>query len=161
MPPETVSDRPVPLRERTCRFDSCQKIFCVCRRCDRGQRYCSLACRDTARKLRHRSAVAHYQRTPNGRRRHADHQRALRERRRARAENKVTDPSSPAADTASSCGCDDARSAPQTRLQPLAPRLPTSPRPIPPNGLCCHFCGCRGYVQKRDADEPDYPARYP
>jgi hypothetical protein len=161
MPPETVSDRPVPLRERTCRFGGCQKSFYVCQRCDRGQRYCSPECRDAARKLQHRSAVARYQRTPNGRRRHADHQRALRERRRARAENKVTDPSSPAPDTASSCGCDDHRSAPQTLLHPLAPTVLTSPQPIPPNGLRCQFCGCRGYLQKRDADEPDYPARCP
>jgi len=161
MPPETVFVDLVPLRERTCRFADCQKIFYFCERCDRGQRYCSPGCRDAARKPRHRAAVAKYQRTPHGRRRHAGHQRAFRERQRATAQNKVTDPSFPAADTASSCGCDDARSVPQTRLQPPPPSVPASPRPIPQSGLRCHFCGCRGYLRKRDTDEPDDRARYP
>lgn len=161
MPPETVSDQPVLLRERPCRFDGCRRIFYVCRRCDRGQCYCSPECRNEARKLRHRCAVAQYQSTPHGRRRHADHQRAFRERQRARAENKVTDPPFPAPDAASSCGCDDARSVPQTRLPLPPPTVPTVPPPMPPNGLRCHFCGCRGYLRKRDVDEPDCPARYP
>jgi hypothetical protein len=160
MPPETVSIETVPLRERICKLLTCQKIFYICRRCDRGQVYCSPQCRGAARKEQHRKAAAKYQATRKGRRRHADRERARRERRRARAENKVTDPPFPAADTASSFLCDDARPVPQTRLQPLS-SVPPSPQPIPPPGLRCQFCGCPGYLPKRDADEPHHPARNP
>ena len=160
MPPETVSVETVPLRERTCELRTGQKIFFICRRCDRGQIYRSPPCSDAARKEKHRKAQAKYQDSAKGRRRRAAREWARRERLRVRAENKVADHPFPAADTASSFLCDDARPVPQTRFQPL-PSVPPCPQPIPPTSLRCQFCGCPGYLRKRDADEPDDPARYP
>ena len=164
MPPDTVSVESVPLYEYVCQFDVCQKVFYVCQRCDRGPHYCSPECRAAARRLQHRAAAAKYQNTDRGRLRHAERQHRYRQRQRARSENKVTDPSFPAVDSPSSCGCDDSRPVPQssqTNLQPPPPIVSTAPQPIPPHDLHCHFCGCRGYLQKRDADEPDCPARHP
>jgi len=161
MPPgtRTISVGPVPLCERACRFAGCQKIFFVCQRCDRGQRYCSPECRAAARRLQHRAPAAKYQNTIRGRRRHAERQQRYREKQRAHTEKKVTDPSSPVADSPSSCGCDDTRPASQPQIQPSPAH--TIPPPIPGGGLRCQFCGCPGYLPKRDADEPDHPGRHP
>jgi hypothetical protein len=160
MPTGTISVEPAPLDERTCHFADCQKIFYVCPRCDRGQGYCSPECRAAARRLQHRAAVAKYQLTPKGAYHHAECQKRYREKQRARTENKVTDPTFPAADSPSSCECDDTRPTPQPQMQALPPAH-TKPQPFPGGGLRCHFCGCRGYLQKRVPYEPDRPGRHP
>jgi len=160
MPPETDSVEPVPLWERTCELRTCQKIFYICRRCDRGQIYCSPPCRDAARKEQHRKAQAKYQGSAKGRRRRAARERARRERLRACAENKVADHPSPVADSASSCGCDDSRPPPQPQIQ-RPPSAPIGPPPAPASGLRCQFCGCPGFLPKRDRNEPHYPGKHP
>ena len=68
------------LRMRRCR--GCWEFFLVCRRCDRGQQYCSGACREPARQAQLRAARLRHPESPEGRADHRDHQRALRERRR-------------------------------------------------------------------------------
>jgi hypothetical protein len=164
MPPGTISVEPVPLCERDCQFAGCRKTFYVCPRCDRGQRYCSPECRAAARRLQHRTADAKYQKTDWGSRRHAKRQQRYREKHPASTEKIVTDPSFPLADSPSSCGCDDTRPIPQPQIQPLQIQPPparTTPQPIPGGGLRCQFCGCRGYLQKRDSDEPDHPGKHP
>jgi len=40
----------VVLRQRVCHGSQCHGVFWICRRCDRGQRYCSTACQADARK---------------------------------------------------------------------------------------------------------------
>ena len=160
MPPGTTSAGPVPLCQRPCRFVGCPQIFYVCQRCDRGQCYCSPECRYAARRLQHRAAAAKFQRTLNGRRRHALRQRAYRERQRARVEKIVTDPSFPVTHSAASCQC-DTRPVPQPRIQPPASAPTRLPRPVPGGDLRCQFCGCRGYLPKRDLHEPDHSARHP
>jgi hypothetical protein len=37
------------LRQRVCRGSGCHAVFCICQHCDRGQCYCSVACRAAAR----------------------------------------------------------------------------------------------------------------
>ena len=68
------------LRVRECR--GCGVRFFVCRPCDRGQQYCSEACREPARTAQRSAARLRHQRSPEGREDHRDHQRAYRERGR-------------------------------------------------------------------------------
>jgi len=77
------------LRERVCR--GCQAAFWLCRHCDRGQCYCSPACRQQARREQRRRANRRYQHSYEARLDHRDRQRAYRERR---AQRRVTGQSS-------------------------------------------------------------------
>ena len=52
----------------------------ICRRCDRGNRFCSATCRDSFRRQSVREAGARYQRTERGAARNAERQRLFRER---------------------------------------------------------------------------------
>lgn len=63
----------------------CLKLVRICRRCDRGNRYCSADCRVAGRRDCVRDARHRYQRSPRGRVLHSARQRALRQRRRASA----------------------------------------------------------------------------
>lgn len=62
--------------------DRCGRADYICSWCDRGQRYCSAACREAARRHSLREAGRRYQRTRRGRRLHARRQQAYRERQR-------------------------------------------------------------------------------
>jgi hypothetical protein len=75
----------VLLRLRVCFGNECRAVFFLCSRCDRGQRYCSLACRERARIEQRRRANPRHQQSPEGRLDHRDRQRAYRERCRHRA----------------------------------------------------------------------------
>ena len=65
-------------------------MFYLCPHCDRGQRYCSLRCRQKSRRRQRREANRRHQQSPEGRLDHRDRQRTYRQRQRAR----VTDQSS-------------------------------------------------------------------
>jgi hypothetical protein len=52
----------------------------LCRRCDRGNRYCGLACRREARAEARRRAAERYQRSRGGRMAHAQRSRCFRQR---------------------------------------------------------------------------------
>ena len=69
----------VVLRPRVC-FE-CRTGFFLCFRCDRGQRYCSPACRRRARLRQRRSANRRNQQSPEGRLNHCDRQKAYRRRK--------------------------------------------------------------------------------
>jgi len=161
MPHGVACCEPVPLYERTCRAPGCHEVFYLCKRCDRGQRYCSSHCRALARRLRHRIASARYQHTPLGRLGHADCQHAYRERIRARSNQKVTDPSSTFLDSRSSCGCDDARPLPHPHSTPRSQTRTPHPRNRIASCLRCLVCRRFGYVPQRDPYEPDLPKRQP
>jgi hypothetical protein len=66
---------------RFCRAVGCGSLFWVCRLCDRGQCYCSAACRQQARHKQRRAANGRYQKTERGRFSHRLRQRAYRLRR--------------------------------------------------------------------------------
>jgi hypothetical protein len=70
------------LRQRVCRGRDCHAVFWICQHCDRGQCYCSPACRDGARLEQRRRANCRHQRSPEGRLDHRDRQRDYRQRRR-------------------------------------------------------------------------------
>lgn len=63
-----------------CAQSDCGAVFYLCRRHDRGQRYCSAPCRQQARQASVRAARRRHQRSPEGRLDHADRQRVYRER---------------------------------------------------------------------------------
>lgn len=105
--------------------DLCDKVAYICSWCDRGQRYCSPECRERARCRSVREAGQRYQRTPRGRRLHA--QRQGRYRRRLREDpQKVTHqgcPSSRGAAIVASCS------------------IPPPPSQVPTSRLVCFVCG--------------------
>ena len=89
---------PVRYRRDSCRAEGCGAVFYVCSRCDRGQRYCSEACRRRSRRRQCREANRRHQQSPEGRLDHRSRQRAYRLRqaeRRWRAQKSVTDQASP------------------------------------------------------------------
>ena len=71
------------LRQRFCRWQQCNAIFWICRRCDHGQQYCSEHCRTKARREQRRAANLRHRKTVEGRLDQRDRQRAYRQRRAA------------------------------------------------------------------------------
>ena len=81
MPSEIVKKgRPEALRLRRCNDPTCNALFTLCERCDRGQRYCSNACRTRMRRKQRAAAGRRYQASPAGRQAHCRRQRAYRQR---------------------------------------------------------------------------------
>ena len=70
----------VLVRQRLCGNQACGAVFYLCRRCDRGHRYCSERCRSKARREQRRAANRRHQRSPEGRLDHRDRQRDYRRR---------------------------------------------------------------------------------
>lgn len=125
-------------------------MFFICSCCDRGQVYCSPACRDTARRLQRRAAKRRHQQSEAGRLDHCDRQRAYR-RRQARSAN------TPAAKTVTDHGSNDHPSydtvsaAPRDDSEPVAfnagliqPMLPQGRFRINQPGVVCSVCGRSG-----------------
>lgn len=102
----------------------------ICRRCDRGQRYCT-SCAAPAYRDSRQAANRRYQGTPRGRACNAARQQRFRQRQR-----KVTDQGSQATAAAVSC----------------VPSAITSSSPVVVAPyLACHFCGqaCAPRLRRR------------
>jgi hypothetical protein len=131
----------VVLRQRVCR--GCGAVFWICRHCDRGQRYCSPACRREARIGQRRRANGRHQRSPEGRLDHRDRQRVYRRRRAQRA--RVTDQGSLSITSSVNMREWD---TPSTRLAvqrgPATVFLRRWPESRPGRLLHCILCGRRG-----------------
>ena len=80
MPTSRADDPPDSLRLRSCYDPGCRALFTICAGCDRGQRYCSVACRQRMRRQQVRAAGRRYQASPKGKLRHSLRQRAYRRR---------------------------------------------------------------------------------
>ena len=80
--------KPVVLLRRFCRGEDCGKPFFICVSCCHGQCYCSEECSYQARLQKCREYNRKHQQNSDGRRDHADRQRAYRRRQ---ANKKVTD----------------------------------------------------------------------
>jgi hypothetical protein len=129
------------LRQRVCPGIGCHAVFWICRHCDRGQRYCSDACRVAARRSQRRRANDRHQRSPEGKLDHRDRQRRYR-RRRAR----VTDQGSLSISFPPSSDCGAPETAPVT--DPSSPGV-AAKRRCPPDRplvpfLRCIVCGRKG-----------------
>jgi hypothetical protein len=139
----------VVLRQRVCRGSDCQAVFWICRRCDRGQRYCGPACRSQALLQQRRCANRRYQQSPEGRKDHRDRQR---EHRKRRAQKSVTDKGSATAALPGNMAAWDARSA--WTAAPVAAAVAVRQQALPalrirrelpgPPFLCCVLCGRPG-----------------
>lgn len=127
------------LRQRFCLASDCRAMFFLCSRCDRGQRYCSDACRQQARLGQHRVANRRYQQSEEGRLDHRDRQRCYRARR---AQARVTDQGSLLiAGSASSEGGPVEASPRNGSDGSGAALLPRWPQTRPGVRLCCRVCG--------------------
>ena len=108
----------------------CHAQQVVCRRCDRGQRYCA-HCAARARRDTLRAASRRYQRTPRGRAGNTARQQRFRQRQR---------------------GVTHQGSQPGTAAVSCAPSVIASPLPvsITPH-IVCHFCGqaCAPQLRRR------------
>jgi hypothetical protein len=94
----------VVLRQRVCLGPQCRTVFFICASCDRGHRYCSLDCREQARRQQRRRANERHQRSPEGRLDHRDRQREYR-RRCQPVLTRVTDQASPSITFPASSQC--------------------------------------------------------
>ncbi len=132
----------VVLRQRVCLGSGCRAVFFLCSHCDRGQRYCSLACRDQARLRQRRCANRRHQRSLEGRLDHRDRQR---EYRRRQAQARVTDQGSLliASSASSRCGPEQAIPVEVPDRSGAAAR-PRWPETRPGVWLCCRICGRLG-----------------
>jgi hypothetical protein len=104
----------------------CRSQVLVCRRCDRGQIYCTQGCAHDARRDHQREARRRHQATPRGRAMHAERNR----RYRARA-SRVTD-QGPA---------HEPETGPWRGLQGSAAPSDPSSSASPSAPRRCHFCG--------------------
>jgi hypothetical protein len=128
----------VVLRQRFCHAGECRAVFFLCSYCDRGQRYCSLACRRQARLRQHRSANRRYQQSPEGRLDHRDRQQQYRQRRcRAR----VTDQGSLLSVGSASSPYGAVEAASVDAGKPAAAVVSPWPENRPGIRLCCRVCG--------------------
>jgi hypothetical protein len=142
-------DTDVPFRQRFCRARECGARFFLCPACDRGQCYCSAACRRSVRTVQRRAARQRHQRSPAGRLDHRDRQRAYRRRLAVRrhAESGATPTPTPTAplSTPEKNVTDHASHAPvrSGTLRASAWRWPlTAPsRQSGRGALVCHWCG--------------------
>ena len=132
----------VVLRQRFCFASECRALFFLCSHCDRGQRYCSLACRQQARLRQRRLANRRHQQSPEGRLDHRDRQRDYRQRRcRAR----VTDQGSLLITGSASSLCGAAPATSSDEATPAeAAGFPCWPENRPGVRLCCRVCGRGG-----------------
>jgi hypothetical protein len=67
------------LRLRVCGRSGCRALFTICASCDRGQRYCSPACRAGVRCRQRHDASLRYQQSKQGREAHGRCQQRYRE----------------------------------------------------------------------------------
>ena len=132
----------VVLRQRVCHAETCRAVFWLCLHCDRGQRYCSLTCRDGARIRQRRRANLRHQSSPEGRLDHRDRQRAYRHRH---AQGPVTDQGSVSITSPASFGCEPVV-APAVAVSAISNRLLQHAQPETRPGVrqCCRICGRSG-----------------
>lgn len=123
----------------TGRFYLCQRCrtqVIICRRCDRGQIYCSDNCSKAARCEALRASGRRYQQSSKGRFKHAERTRRYRQRR-----NKVTHQGSTTPAQDDLLASNSAPDHDQHELKPL---------PASKSEVHCHFCGaiCSTFVRR-------------
>lgn len=134
-----MSARSTPVfRQRICHWSACGTIFYLCRRCDRGQRYCSSHCRQKALRLQRRQANRRHQQTPEGREDHRDRQRDYRQRQRSRVTDKSSQPLLASASLAERAVINDWPTSPAPNFRRISSRPPQH------GWVVCQICGRRG-----------------
>ena len=120
----------------------CQEATTICRKCDRGNQYCSDECTTTGRRASKLHATLKYQETRDGRLHHAARQHRYRERQRQKVTRQGSRP----------------QSRPGRRKnvsrEALAAAMEAALRQV--DATCCHCGGIfhdgvrRGYVHQPD-----------
>ena len=131
--------KPVVLLRRFCRREDCGKPFFICVPCDRGQCYCTEGCSRQARLQKSREYNRKHQKSPDGRRDHADRQRAHRQRQ---ARKKVTDQGSIRTGDSGNVGVAE-------RIGVLSKMIHSIQAKLSGVGIAkCHFCGRWGALAR-------------
>ena len=106
----------------------CKKQVLICRLCDRGQRYCSPDCSNTARTQAQKAASHRYQQSRLGRSNHARRMRHYRRRKQivTHQGSQSTTPN----DLLQANPADASKSS------------VTPDQPVATEKFQCHFCGC-------------------
>jgi len=129
---------PLVFRQRVCHWSACGTIFYLCRRCDRGQRYCSSHCRQKALRLQRRQANRRHQQTREGREDHRDRQRDYRQRLRARVTDKSSQAPAPSASLTERAAIAAWPASPAPNFRRVSGRPPQR------GWVVCQICGRRG-----------------
>jgi len=135
----------------------CRQVFFLCRRCDRGDRYCSRRCAEDARRASLRAAGRRYQHGRRGRLHHAARQGRYR-RQREKVMHQTSQPPSAAG----------MLPAPSPAPAPPSPRDGKEAAfhvqrvcPTVPGRLRCARCGRRGRFVRHTTLVPYYEGKNP
>jgi len=154
---------------RPVRCKRCDRLFYLCRSCDRGQRYCSESCREASRQSILERARRKYARSERGKQNNRERQRRFRSCKALKLlcfKKRVTDPSSQGMlavvclrrERAGRVGPRDAFGEERAPSAGVDSRISRENRPeTDPETddsetiACCHVCGRPGVVfrQKR------------
>lgn len=122
----------------------CQRGFCVCRCCWRGQAYCSDACRLSAGRASHRKAQRRYRQSEKGRRAHRKAENRRRYSKNSPGQNNM----------------DDATSTPSACWYTVAPKNETEAELTVFGEGRCRFCGRSGVIVSRFSQKVYGKRRY-
>ena len=134
-----MAAKPVVLLRRLCRNEGCAAAFFICESCERGQLYCGDACGEQARLRKCREYNRKHQQSLDGRRDHADRQRAYRGKQ---ASKKVTDQGSNRTSESGNVGVADWIRASSARTHSMKPKWSGGGF-----ARCC-ICGRRGVLAR-------------
>ena len=112
----------------------CHLLFCVCRRCFRGQVYCSDECRIAGRRKSCRESQRRYRQTPKGKKAHCESENRRRHGLSKKNEKNMDDPST----TAHPLWCITLLIFIQLLMLRLKAWFDKTGR--------CHFCGSGGVI---------------
>jgi hypothetical protein len=141
---------------RSARIYSCARCNCIviiCSQCDRGNIYCAGECAAQARQEKQAKAQKSYQSTPEGRRLHALHQRAYRQRQLEKVTHQSSQPLLPYDVLVTPSKEETTQEKPSSRepeVPPMADDVSNEASDVTgaatvagKSDLYCHFCGCR------------------
>jgi len=111
-----------------CRW--CHLFFCICRRCFRGQAYCSDECRIAGKRRAHRESQRRYRQSPKGKKAHREAENRRRYGLSQKSQKKMDDGTS----TGLSRGCKVLSASVQSILLGLG------------RTGHCHSCGSWGVI---------------
>ncbi len=114
-----------------CRW--CHLLFCICRRCFRGQAYCSDECRIAGKRRSHRESQRRYRQSPKGKKAHREAENRRRYGLSQENQKKMDDGTS----TGLSRGCKVLSASVQSILLGLG------------RTGRCHCCGSWGVIVKQ------------
>ena len=139
-----------PAAGRLASCPRCQRIFSICRACDRGHVYCGPVCSGLARRDSRRRARRRHRHSPEGRLDHRDRERARRQRRRQAPRVGDHGSTPPASSASLPASIREARSH--------APFSTVAPSPV---AAARHCAVCRRLLRFTRPERRTHPGRVP